>query len=592
MANTKRTRQTAPKGTMKKVLNYVVRHGFFIAVSMILAVVIVALTLYAPILIGNAIDEIAGKDNVDFSNVAQILMKTAVVIGITAVLQWVMNAINNRITYHVVRDIRNAAFRHIEVLPLSYIDANPYGDIVNRVIADADQFSEGLLMGFTQLFTGVATIVGALIFMFTISWPIAVVVVVATPLSLFVAKFIASRTYRMFRLQTETRGQQTAFIDEMIGSQKVVQTFSHEDKSLRDFDVINDRLAEYSLKATFYSSLSNPSTRFVNSVIYAGVALCGALMCISSAGTAAAFTIGQLSCCLSYTNQYTKPFNEISGVITELQNALACAARLFELIEEKPQVEEPADAVKLTNVKGSVKLDNVSFSYVPDRKLIEDLSLTVKPGQRVAIVGPTGCGKTTIINLLMRFYDVNGGSVSVEGSDIRNVTRRSLRESYGMVLQETWLKSGTIRDNIVMGKPDATDEEVIAAAKASHAHSFIKRMPQGYDTVIGEDGGSLSQGQKQLLCITRVMLCLPPMLILDEATSSIDTRTEIKIQDSFAKMMKGRTSFIVAHRLSTIREADVILVMKDGHIIEQGNHEQLLAQNGFYAKLYNSQFAV
>lgn len=577
---------------MKKVLNYVGRHGFFIAVSMILAVVIVALTLYAPILIGNAIDEIAGKDNVDFSNVAQILMKTAVVIGITAVLQWVMNAINNRITYHVVRDIRNAAFRHIEVLPLSYIDANPYGDIVNRVIADADQFSEGLLMGFTQLFTGVATIVGALIFMFTISWPIAVVVVVATPLSLFVAKFIASRTYRMFRLQTETRGKQTAFIDEMIGSQKVVQTFSHEEKSLRDFDVINDRLAEYSLKATFYSSLSNPSTRFVNSVIYAGVALCGALMCISSAGTAAAFTIGQLSCCLSYTNQYTKPFNEISGVITELQNALACAARLFELIEEKPQVEEPADAVKLTDVKGSVELDNVSFSYVPDRKLIEDLSLTVKPGQRVAIVGPTGCGKTTIINLLMRFYDVNGGSVSVEGSDIRNVTRRSLRESYGMVLQETWLKSGTIRDNIVMGKPDATDEEVIAAAKASHAHSFIKRMPQGYDTVIGEDGGSLSQGQKQLLCITRVMLCLPPMLILDEATSSIDTRTEIKIQDSFAKMMKGRTSFIVAHRLSTIREADVILVMKDGHIIEQGNHEQLLAQNGFYANLYNSQFAV
>ena len=592
MANTKRTRQTAPKGTMKKVLNYVGRHGFFIAVSMILAVVIVALTLYAPILIGNAIDEITGKDNVDFSNVAQILMKTAVVIGITAVLQWVMNAINNRITYHVVRDIRNAAFRHIEVLPLSYIDANPYGDIVNRVIADADQFSEGLLMGFTQLFTGVATIVGALIFMFTISWPIAVVVVVATPLSLFVAKFIASRTYRMFRLQTETRGKQTAFIDEMIGSQKVVQTFSHEEKSLRDFDVINDRLAEYSLKATFYSSLSNPSTRFVNSVIYAGVALCGALMCISSAGTAAAFTIGQLSCCLSYTNQYTKPFNEISGVITELQNALACAARLFELIEEKPQVEEPADAVKLTNIKGSVELDNVSFSYVPDRKLIEDLSLTVKPGQRVAIVGPTGCGKTTIINLLMRFYDVNGGSVSVEGSDIRNVTRRSLRESYGMVLQETWLKSGTIRDNIVMGKPDATDEEVIAAAKASHAHSFIKRMPQGYDTVIGEDGGSLSQGQKQLLCITRVMLCLPPMLILDEATSSIDTRTEIKIQDSFAKMMKGRTSFIVAHRLSTIREADVILVMKDGHIIEQGNHEQLLAQNGFYANLYNSQFAV
>ena len=583
MANTKRTRQTAPKGTMKKVLNYVGRHGFFIAVSMILAVVIVALTLYAPILIGNAIDEIAGKDNVDFSNVAQILMKTAVVIGITAVLQWVMNAINNRITYHVVRDIRNAAFRHIEVLPLSYIDANPYGDIVNRVIADADQFSEGLLMGFTQLFTGVATIVGALIFMFTISWPIAVVVVVATPLSLFVAKFIASRTYRMFRLQTETRGKQTAFIDEMIGNQKVVQTFSHEEKSLRDFDVINDRLAEYSLKATFYSSLSNPSTRFVNSVIYAGVALCGALMCISSAGTAAAFTIGQLSCCLSYTNQYTKPFNEISGVITELQNSLACAARLFELIEEKPQVEEPADAVKLTDVKGSVELDNVSFSYVPDRKLIEDLSLTVKPGQRVAIVGPTGCGKTTIINLLMRFYDVNGGSVSVEGSDIRNVTRRSLRESYGMVLQETWLKSGTIRDNIVMGKPDATDEEVIAAAKASHAHSFIKRMPQGYDTVIGEDGGSLSQGQKQLLCITRVMLTLPPMLILDEATSNIDTRTELQVQDAFDKLMRGKTSFVVAHRLSTIRNASLILVMKDGKIIEQGTHDELTATNCSHA---------
>ncbi len=592
MANTKKTKKTAPKGTMKKVLKYVGRHGFFIVLSMILAACVVALTLYAPILIGDAIDLIIGKDNVDFSGVTQILMKTAVVIGLTAGLQWIMNAINNRIAYHVVRDIRNEAFRHIEVLPLSYIDANPYGDIVNRVIADADQFSEGLLLGFTQLFTGVATILGALIFMFTINWTIAVVVVVTTPLSLFVAKFIASRTYRMFRLQTETRGQQTAFIDEMIGNQKVVQAFSHEEKSLKDFDEINDKLGEYSLKATFFSSLSNPSTRFVNSVVYAGVALCGALMCISTAGTAAAFTIGQLSCCLSYANQYTKPFNEISGVITELQNALACASRLFELIEEKPQTSEPEDAVKLSDVNGSVKLDNVSFSYVPDRKLIEDLNLTVKPGQRVAIVGPTGCGKTTIINLLMRFYDVNGGSVSVEGNDIRNVTRHSLRESYGMVLQETWLKSGTIRDNIIMGKPDATEEEIIAAAKASHAHSFIKRMPQGYDTVIGEDGGSLSQGQKQLLCITRVMLCLPPMLILDEATSSIDTRTEIKIQDSFAKMMKGRTSFIVAHRLSTIREADVILVMKDGHIIEQGNHEQLLARNGFYANLYNSQFAV
>ncbi len=593
MANTKKTKQTAPKGTMRKVLKYISRHGFFMVVSIILAVIVVALTLYAPILIGEAIDLLAdGKGSVDFSQVTEKLLATAVVIGITSVVQWVMNAINNRIAYHVVRDIRNEAFRHIEVLPLSYIDANPTGDIVNRVIADADQFSEGLLLGFTQLFTGVATIVGTLIFMFTISWQIAIVVVVTTPLSLFVAKFIASRTYRMFRLQTETRGQQTAFIDEMIGNQKVVQAFSHEKKSLEDFDRINDRLAEYSLKATFFSSLSNPSTRFVNSVVYAGVALCGALICISSAGTAAAFTVGQLSCCLSYTNQYTKPFNEISGVITELQNALACAARLFELIEEKPQVSEPESAVTLTDVRGSVKLENVDFSYVPDRKLIEGLNLSVNPGQRIAIVGPTGCGKTTIINLLMRFYDVDSGSVNVEGNDIRNVTRHSLRESYGMVLQETWLKSGTIRDNIVMGRPDATDEEVIAAAKASHAHSFIKRMPQGYDTVIGEDGGSLSQGQKQLLCITRVMLCLPPMLILDEATSSIDTRTEIKIQDSFAKMMKGRTSFIVAHRLSTIREADVILVMKDGHIIEQGNHEQLLARNGFYANLYNSQFAV
>lgn len=587
-----KTKQTAPKGTLKKVLKYVGRHGMFMVLSMILAAVVVALTLYAPILIGDAIDLILGKDNVDFSGVAAILIKTAVVIGVTAIVQWVMNAINNRVAFHVVRDIRNEAFRKIEVLPLSYIDANPSGDIVNRVIADADQFSEGLLMGFTQLFTGVATILGALVFMFTISWQIAVVVVVTTPLSLFVAKFIASRTYRMFRLQSETRGQQTAFIDEMIGNQKVVQAFSHEKKALEEFDRINDRLEEYSLKATFFSSLSNPSTRFVNSVVYAGVALCGALICISTAGTATAFTVGQLSCCLSYANQYTKPFNEISGVITELQNALACASRLFELIEEKPQVSEPENAVTLKDVKGRVKLDNVSFSYVPERKLIEDLNLTVKPGQRVAIVGPTGCGKTTIINLLMRFYDVNGGSVNVEGNDIRNVTRRSLRESYGMVLQETWLRSGTIRENITMGKPDATDEEIIAAAKASHAHSFIRRMPQGYDTVIGEDGGSLSQGQKQLLCITRVMLCLPPMLILDEATSSIDTRTEIKIQDSFAKMMKGRTSFIVAHRLSTIREADVILVMKDGHIIEQGNHEQLLAKNGFYANLYNSQFAV
>lgn len=585
-------KNTAQKGTLKKVLKYVQRHGFFMVLSILFAAITVALTLYTPILIGDAIDLIVGKGQVDFAGIAAILIKTGIIIGITALIQWLMNTINNRITYHVVRDIRNEAFRKIEILPLSYIDAHPYGDIVNRVIADADQFADGLLMGFTQLFTGIVTILGTLFFLFSISWQIAIVVVIVTPLSLFIARFIANRTYRMFRVQSETRGQQTAFIDEMIGNQKVVQAFSHEGEALEEFDRINDRLADCSLKATFYSSLTNPCTRFVNSVVYAGVALAGALICIATAGAVNPFTIGQLSACLSYANQYTKPFNEISGVVTELQNALACASRLFELIEEEPQIPEPADAVKLADVKGSVELNDVSFSYVPDRKLIEGLNLSVKPGQRIAIVGPTGCGKTTIINLLMRFYDVNSGSIIVEGTDIRNATRNSLRSCYGMVLQETWLRSGTIRDNIVMGKPDATDEEIIAAAKASHAHSFIKRLPQGYDTVITEDGGSLSQGQKQLLCITRVMLCLPPMLILDEATSSIDTRTEIKIQDSFAKMMNGRTSFIVAHRLSTIREADVILVMKDGHIIEQGNHEELLAKNGFYANLYNSQFAV
>ena len=585
-------KNTAQKGTLRKVLKYVQRHGFFMVLSILFAAITVALTLYTPILIGDAIDLIVGKGQVDFAGIAAILIKTGIFIGITALIQWLMNTINNRITYHVVRDIRNEAFRKIEILPLSYIDAHPYGDIVNRVIADADQFADGLLMGFTQLFTGIVTILGTLFFLFSISWQIAIVVVIVTPLSLFIARFIANRTYRMFRVQSETRGQQTAFIDEMIGNQKVVQAFSHEGEALEEFDRINDRLADCSLKATFYSSLTNPCTRFVNSVVYAGVALAGALICIATAGAVNPFTIGQLSACLSYANQYTKPFNEISGVVTELQNALACASRLFELIEEEPQIPEPADAVELADVKGSVELNDVSFSYVPDRKLIEGLNLSVKPGQRIAIVGPTGCGKTTIINLLMRFYDVNSGSITVEGTDIRNATRNSLRSSYGMVLQETWLRSGTIRDNIVMGKPDATDEEIIAAAKASHAHSFIKRLPQGYDTVITEDGGSLSQGQKQLLCITRVMLCLPPMLILDEATSSIDTRTEIKIQDSFAKMMNGRTSFIVAHRLSTIREADVILVMKDGHIIEQGNHEELLAKNGFYANLYNSQFAV
>ena len=585
-------KNTAQKGTLRKVLKYVQRHGFFMVLSILFAAITVALTLYTPILIGDAIDLIVGKGQVDFAGIVAILIKTGIIIGITALIQWLMNTINNRITYHVVRDIRNEAFRKIEILPLSYIDAHPYGDIVNRVIADADQFADGLLMGFTQLFTGIVTILGTLFFLFSISWQIAIVVVIVTPLSLFIARFIANRTYRMFRVQSETRGQQTAFIDEMIGNQKVVQAFSHEGEALEEFDRINDRLADCSLKATFYSSLTNPCTRFVNSVVYAGVALAGALICIATAGAVNPFTIGQLSACLSYANQYTKPFNEISGVVTELQNALACASRLFELIEEEPQIPEPADAVELADVKGSVGLNDVSFSYVPDRKLIEGLNLRVKPGQRIAIVGPTGCGKTTIINLLMRFYDVNSGSITVEGTDIRNATRNSLRSSYGMVLQETWLRSGTIRDNIVMGKPDATDEEIIAAAKASHAHSFIKRLPQGYDTVITEDGGSLSQGQKQLLCITRVMLCLPPMLILDEATSSIDTRTEIKIQDSFAKMMNGRTSFIVAHRLSTIREADVILVMKDGHIIEQGNHEELLAKNGFYANLYNSQFAV
>lgn len=585
-------KNTAQKGTLNKVLKYVQRHGFFMVLSILFAAITVALTLYTPILIGDAIDLIVGKGQVDFAGIAAILIKTGIIIGITALIQWLMNTINNRITYHVVRDIRNEAFRKIEILPLSYIDAHPYGDIVNRVIADADQFADGLLMGFTQLFTGIVTILGTLFFLFSISWKIAIVVVIVTPLSLFIARFIANRTYRMFRVQSETRGQQTAFIDEMIGNQKVVQAFSHEGEALEEFDRINDRLADCSLRATFYSSLTNPCTRFVNSVVYAGVALAGALICIATAGAVNSFTIGQLSACLSYANQYTKPFNEISGVVTELQNALACASRLFELIEEEPQIPEPADAVELADVKGSVELNDVSFSYVPDRKLIEGLNLSVKPGQRIAIVGPTGCGKTTIINLLMRFYDVNSGSITVEGTDIRNATRNSLRSCYGMVLQETWLRSGTIRDNIVMGKPDATDEEIIAAAKASHAHSFIKRLPQGYDTVITEDGGSLSQGQKQLLCITRVMLCLPPMLILDEATSSIDTRTEIKIQDSFAKMMNGRTSFIVAHRLSTIREADVILVMKDGHIIEQGNHEELLAKNGFYANLYNSQFAV
>ncbi len=584
--------QGVQKAALKKVFGYIKNYRILMLLSIIMAAATVICSLYVPILIGRAIDLIIDKENVDFEGLSVLLPQIAVIAVAAALIQWLMNTVNNRITYHIVRDIRYEAFRKIEILPLSYVDSHPSGGIVNRVIADADQFADGLLMGFTQLFTGVVTILGTLLFMLNINWKIALVVVVLTPLSLFIAKFIAGRTYKMFRLQSETRGEQTAFIDEMIGNQKVVQAFSHEAEALEKFDEINDRLADCSLKATFYSSITNPATRFVNSMVYAGVAAAGAIACISTAGMVNPFTVGQLSCFLSYANQYTKPFNEISGVVTELQNALACATRLFELIEEQSQIPDKENAVVLENVKGSVSLENVDFSYTPERELIKNLSLNVKPGQRIAIVGPTGCGKTTIINLLMRFYDVNSGAVKVEGEDIRDVTRNSLRSSYGMVLQETWLKSGTVRDNITMGKPDATDEEVIAAAKASHAHSFIKRLPDGYNTVIGEDGGSLSQGQKQLLCIARVMLCLPPMLILDEATSSIDTRTELKIQEAFARMMKGRTSFIVAHRLSTIREADVILVMKDGHIIEQGRHEELLKLNGFYANLYNSQFSV
>lgn len=570
--------------TLKKVLRYIRRYTFWLILSILLAAATVAGTLYIPIIAGDAIDCIV-EGGVNFAKIFPLLIQAGIVAGATAFLQWLMNVINNKITFQVVRDLRSAAFRRIEELPLSYLDAHPSGDIVSRVIADADQFADGLLMGFTQLFTGIVTILGTLVFMLSIDPWITLVVVVLTPVSLFTAKFIAKRTYNLFRLQSETRGEQTALIDEMIGNQKVVAAFSHENASLEQFDEINDRLETYSRRATFFSSLVNPTTRFINSLVYAGVGLAGAIAAINGS-----ITVGALSCFLSYANQYTKPFNEISGVVTELQNALACAGRLIELIEEPTQESDEGNAV-LTDVHGNVAMENVDFSYVPDRRLIENLNLSVNAGQKIAIVGPTGCGKTTLINLLMRFYDVTGGKITVEGRDIREVTRNSLRASYGMVLQETWLKSGTIRDNITMGKPDATDEEVIAAAKASHAHGFIKRLPDGYDTVIGEDGGSLSQGQKQLLCITRIMLCLPPMLILDEATSSIDTRTELKIQDGFAHMMKGRTSFIVAHRLSTIRDADVILVMKDGNIIEQGSHDELLQRGGFYATLYNSQFA-
>lgn len=572
--------------TMKKVLDYIKKYSVYVVLSLLFAVATVAFTLYIPILTGDAVDLILGEGIVDFEGIYKILIQIIIVMLLTALAQWVMNICNNKITYGVIRDIRDKAFKKLEIVPLKYIDGNSHGDIVSRVIADVDQFADGLLMGFTQLFTGVITIFGTLCFMLSISIKITLVVVVITPVSLFVASFIAKRTYSMFQKQSETRGEQTALIDEMIGNQKVVQAYGQEAEVLEKFDKINNDLEKYSLRAVFFSSITNPATRFVNSLVYTGVGLAGAISAMHGG-----ISVGQLSCFLSYANQYTKPFNEISGVITELQNALACAARIFELIEEEPQIPDAADAAVLENASGKINLEHVCFSYVPEKKLIEDFNLAVKPGQRVAIVGPTGCGKSTIINLLMRFYDVNSGSIQVEGTDIRQITRDSLRTSYGMVLQETWLKGGTIRENLAMGKPEATDEEIIAAAKASHAHGFIKRLPQGYDTVITEDGGNLSQGQKQLLCIARVILCLPPMLILDEATSSIDTRTEQKIQSAFAAMMKGRTSFIVAHRLSTIKEADIILVMKDGSIIEQGNHKELLKCGGFYAELYNSQFA-
>ncbi len=573
--------------TLKKVLQYIENYKIFLVLSLVFAVATVVSTLYVPVVTGQVVDHIVGPGQVDFLVIFRLLGKIGVIIGLTALAQWLMNVCNNKITYEVIQDIRREAFAKIEILPLKFIDGHSHGELVSRVVADVDQFADGLLMGFSQLFTGVVTILGTLLFMLSINIKITLVVVLITPVSLFVASFIAKRTFSMFMLQSTTRGEQTALINEMIENQKVVQAFSKEGDVLDTFDEINGRLEKASLQATFFSSLTNPCTRFVNSLVYTGVGLAGAFSAMGGV-----LTVGQLSCFLSYANQYTKPFNEISGVVTELQNALACAERIFRLIEEEPQVPEPEDAEVLANVKGNVGLSHVSFSYAPEQKLIEDFNLQVKPGQRVAIVGPTGCGKTTIINLLMRFYDVDRGSIHVEGMDIRKATRRSLRESYGMVLQETWLKAGTIRENLVMGKPDATEEELIEASKSAHAHSFIKRLPKGYDTVIGEEGGSLSAGQKQLLCIARVMLCLPPMLILDEATSSIDTRTEMKIQNAFAKMMKGRTSFIVAHRLSTIQEADIILVMKDGHILEQGSHGELLENKGFYSELYNSQFAV
>ncbi len=577
--------EKAQKGTLKKVLRYIRPYWPLVAFSILLAAVTVAASLYIPILTGNAVDLILGPGQVDFAGILRILIQICVIIAIAALAQWLMSLFNNRITYRVVRDIRNKAFDQLQKLPLKYLDGHPTGQIVSRVIADVDQFADGLLMGFTQLFTGVITILGTLGFMLTVSGTITAVVVVITPVSLLVAAFIAKRTYAMFRLQSQVRGEQTGFVEEMVGGQKVVQAFHHEAEAMERFDQLNEELRRCSLRAIFFSSITNPSTRFVNSLVYTGVGIVGALLVISGG-----LTVGQLSCFLTYANQYTKPFNEISGVITELQNALACAGRVFELIEAKPQTPDAPGAAVLTQPQGHVEIQDVFFSYRKDQRLIEDFTLDVRPGQQVALVGPTGCGKTTVINLLMRFYDVNSGSIQVEGTDVRQITRKSLRQNYGMVLQDTWLKKGTIRENIAYGKPDATLEEVIEAAKAAHAHSFIRRLPQGYDTVIGEDGGAISQGQKQLLCIARVMLCLPPMLILDEATSSIDTRTEVRIQKAFQRMMEGRTSFIVAHRLSTIQDADVILVMKDGHIIEQGDHQSLLAKGGFYAELYNSQF--
>lgn len=582
----KKKLQGFDKAVLKRVLTHIKKYRILVILSFVCAMITVASTLYAPILTGNAIDLIVGKGLVDFDGIKDIIYTFLMVTVVTVLSQWFMNIINNHITYSVVRDIRIEVFNHMEELPLSYIDSHKHGDIVSRIVSDIDQFADGLLMGFTQLFTGIVTILATLGFMIAVNVPIALVVFVLTPLSLFVASFIAKRTYHLFHRQSETRGDITALVDEMIGQQKIVQAFGYEDEALERFGEINDRLEKDSMLATFYSSLVNPCTRFLNNLVYAAVGIIGAVSVISTG-----FTVGQLTCFLSYANQYTKPFNEISNVITELQNAMACAGRVFELLDETPQVPEKKNAHVLTDTRGAIEIKDVNFSYVKDRKLITNLNLSVKPGMRVAIVGPTGCGKSTLINLLMRFYDVDSGSVSVDGTDIRDMTRDSLRENYGMVLQETWLKSGTIRENIAYGKPDATDAEIVQAAKLAHSDSFIRRLPQGYDTVITEDGGNLSQGQKQLLCITRVMLLLPPMLILDEATSSIDTRTEIRIQKAFNRMMQGRTSFIVAHRLSTIREADVILVMKDGNIIEKGNHDQLMAQNGFYTNLYNSQFA-